>query len=204
VYRLRYMRIERALNPILGSTTKLGLLRTMYRSPDRRWTGRELARSAGLSTAQSARDLGELADTSLLLREVIGRSYVWRLNPSHVLFDALLDLFAREEGLRPELLRDVAEAIPPARPERVRLFGSIARGDAREDSDVDLFLQVRTPVERAGVEEAVGRIRSRIWSRYGNPVSALVYTRAEVERPKNPSLLDSIQRDGVDVSPKDS
>jgi predicted nucleotidyltransferase len=204
MYLIRYMRIERALNTILDSTTKLGLLRTMYRSPDRRWTGRELARSAGVSSAQSARDLRELADTSLILREVIGRSYSWQLNLSHVLFDALADLFAREEGLRSELLRDVADVIPPARPERVRLFGSFARGDAREDSDVDLFLQVRTPAERAGAEEAVGRIRSRIWRRYGNPVSALVYTRAEVEKPKNPSLLDSIERDGVDVTPRDS
>lgn len=194
------MRIERALNSILDRATKLELLRTMYRSPERRWTGRELARSAGVSTAQSARDLGELADTSLVLREVVGRSYSWQLNPSHVLFETLADLFAREAGLRSELMRDVAEALPPARPERVRLFGSFARGEARDDSDVDLFLQVRTPAERAKVEEAVRRIRVRIWSRFGNPVSALVYTRAEVERPKNPSLLDSIERDGVDVT----
>ena len=199
MYRIRYMRLERALNAILGSATKLGLLRTMYRSPDRRWTGRELARSAGVSTAQSARDLGELADTSLVLREVVGRSYSWQLNPSHVLFGALGELFAREAGLRSELLREVYEAIPPARPERVRLFGSLARGEGRDDSDVDLFLQVRRPAERGEAEEAVRRIRSRIWSRFGNPVSALVYTRAEVERPKNPNLLDSIERDGVDI-----
>ena len=193
------MRLERALNAILGSATKLGLLRTMYRSPERRWTGRELARSAGVSSAQSARDLGELADTSLVLREVVGRSYSWELNTSHVLFGALRELFAREAGLRSELLRVVSEAIPPARPERVRLFGSVARGEERDDSDVDLFLQVRRPAERGMAEEAVRRIRSRIWDRFGNPVSALVYTRAEAERPKNPSLLDSIERDGVDI-----
>jgi len=194
------MRLERALNAILGSATKLGLLRTMYRSPERRWTGRELARSAGVSTAQSARDLGELADTSLVLREVVGRSYSWQLNRSHVLFGALGDLFVRESSLRSELLREVSQAIPPARPERVRLFGSVARGEGRNDSDVDLFLQVPGPAERRQAEEAVHRIRTRIWNRFGNPVSALVYTRAEVERPKNPSLMNSIEREGVDIA----
>jgi predicted nucleotidyltransferase len=194
------MRLERALNAILGSATKLGLLRTMYRSPERRWTGRELARSAGVSTAQSARDLGGLADTSLVIREVVGRSYSWQLNTSHVLFGPLRELFAREAGLRSELLRDVSEAIPPARPERVRLFGSVARGEERDDSDVDLFLQVRRPAERGLAEEAVRRIRSRVWGRFGNPVAVLVYTRAEAQRPKNPSLLDSIERDGVDIA----
>ena len=199
MYLIRYMRLERALDTILGSATKLGLLRTLYRSPDRRWTGRELARSAGVSTAQSARDLGELADTSLVLREVMGRSYSWQLNRSHVLFEALGDLFVREANLRSDLLRDVSEAIPPARPERVRLFGSVARGEGRDDSDVDLFLQVPGSAERGPAEEAVHRIRTRIWHRFGNPVSALVYTRAEVERPKNPSLLDSIEQEGVDI-----
>ena len=176
----------------------------MYCSPDRRWTGRELARTAGVSTAQSARDLGELADTSLVLREVVGRSYSWQLNPSHVLFAALADLFAREAGLRSELQREVSEAIPPARPEKVRLFGSVARGEGRPDSDIDLFLQVRTPAERAKAEDAVRRIRSRIWTRFGNPVSALVYTLSEDNRPKNPRLLDSIERDGIDIDVKGS
>lgn len=197
------MRLVQALDPVLGSVTKLGLLRTMFRSPDRRWTGRELARSAGVSTAQAARDLRQLADSSLVLREVVGRSYAWQVNSSHVLVTVLAELFAREAALRSELLQDVAEALRPARFERVRLFGSIARGEGRDDSDVDLYVQVRTPAERAKAEEAVDRIRSRIWKRFGNPVSALVYTRAEVERPKNPSLLDSIERDGIDVEEED-
>ncbi len=195
----RYMQFQRALNPVLASKTKLELLRTMFGSPGQRWTGRELARSAGVSTAQAARDLAELADTSVVLREVVGRSYSWRLNSFHVLFATLTGLFVQEASLRSELLHDLSDELRHARPERARLFGSVSRGEERPDSDVDLFVQVRTPADRLEVEEAVRRIRARVWDRFGNPVSSLVYTRAELARTRNPALLESIEREGVEV-----
>lgn len=199
MYQIRYMQLQRALNSILGSETKLELLRTMFGSPGRKWTGRELARSADVSAAQAARDLAELADTSVVLRDVVGRSYCWRLNSFHVLFTTLADLFEQEASLRSELLHDLSEELRRVKPERARLFGSISRGEERPDSDVDLFVQVRTPADRREVEEAVQRIRARVWDRFGNPVSSLVYTRAELARPRNPALLESIEREGVEV-----
>jgi predicted nucleotidyltransferase len=193
------MRLERALDPILGSKTKLGLLRTMFAAPSRHWTGREVAGAARISTAQAARDLTELADVSLVLREVTGRSYSWSLNSAHILFPALSQIFAREADLRAEMVRQVADALGSVPFERARLFGSISRGDERADSDVDLFLQIRSPSERDRAGAAIDRVRSRIWSRFGNPVSALVYTRAEARRPPNPALMESIERGGIEV-----
>jgi predicted nucleotidyltransferase len=193
------MQLRRALDPMLGSNTKLGLLRTMFASPGRHWTGREVAGAARISTAQAARDLAELADTSLVLREVTGKSYSWQLNSAHVLFPAFTELFAREANLRAEMVHQVADSLGPIPFDRARLFGSISRGDERADSDVDLFLQIRTPAERGRAEAAIDRVRSSIWSRFGNPVSALVYTRAEAKRPPNPALMVSIEREGIEV-----
>jgi predicted nucleotidyltransferase len=193
------MQIVRALDRILGSRTKVGLFRTLLESPGRRWTGRELARAARLSTAQAARELAELADTSLVIRRVAGRSYSWELNPDHVLLPALAQLFSREADLKAELVRQVADALGPNSFDRARLFGSVARGEERDDSDVDLFVQVRTPADRDIAEQAIDRVRSRIWSRFGNPVSALVYTRSEAKRPSNPDLMKAIESEGVDV-----
>jgi predicted nucleotidyltransferase len=193
------MRFGRALDPILGSKTKLGLLRAMFSSPGRSWTGREVATAARVSTAQAARDLAELADASVVLREVAGRSYSWVLNSAHVLFPTLQELFLREDGLRAEMVHQVADALGSVPVERARVFGSVARGDERDDSDVDLFLQIRSPVDRGRIEAAIDRVRARIWRRFGNPVSVLVYTRTEATRPPNPALMESINREGIDV-----
>ena len=193
------MKFRDALNPMLGSPTKLGLLRVLFASPRRSWTGRELAKAAGVSSAQTARDLRDLSETSLVTRTVVGRSYSWRLNSAHVLRPALADLFANEASLLSQLLHDLSEGLRPADLERARLFGSIPRGDERADSDVDLYLEVRGSKDRSRAEGAIDSVRSRLWDRFGNPVSALIYTRAEARHPRNPSLLRTIEEEGVDA-----
>lgn len=196
---IRDMQFRDALNPMLGSPTKLGLLRTLFASPGRSWTGRELAKAAAVSSAQTARDLRDLSDTSLVTRTVVGKAYSWRLNSSHVLGPALAELFAHEADLRSQLLHDLSEGLRPVAIEKARLFGSIPRGDERADSDVDLYLEVRDAKDRSRAEEAIDNVRSRLWDRFGNPVSALIYTRAEASHPRNPSLLRAIEEEGLDV-----
>ncbi len=149
--------------------------------------------------AQAARDLAQLADTSLINRKVIGSAYSWQLNSSHVLIPVLAELFRRESGLRSEMLQAVSRGLRVARFDRARVFGSILRGEERDDSDVDLFLQIRTSGERERAEEAVARVRSELWNRFGNPVSAIIYTRAEARHPRNPALLKAIEQEGLDV-----
>jgi predicted nucleotidyltransferase len=196
----RDMRFHEALTPVLGSPSKIGLLRTMFTTPERSWTGRELARASKVSPAQAARGLSELADTSVVAREVVGRSYAWRLRPSHVLFATLTDLFRWETECRATLLKTIHEGLRREGLDRARVFGSVSRGEERGDSDVDLFLEVVTERDRERVEAQLERLRSRVWNQFGNPLAALVYTRAEAAHPKNPELLRSIARDGLDVS----
>lgn len=197
--QIRDMRFRDALNPMLGSPTKLGLLRTLFASPSRSWTGRELAKAAGVSAAQAARDLRDLSETSLVTRTVVGKSYSWRLNSAHVLGPALTGLFAHEASLRSELLTDLSEGLRSANLESARLFGSISRGDERADSDLDVYLEVRSSRDKSRAEEAIDRLRSRLWDRFGNPISVLIYTRAEARHPRNPSLLRTIEEEGLDL-----
>ena len=80
------------------------------------------------------------------------------------------------------LLSDMVRAIvAEVDPEQVILFGSRARGDAREDSDVDLLVIESTPFGngRSRRQEAV-----RLWravSGLGVAKDLLVYSRDEVE-----------------------
>lgn len=65
-----------------------------------------------------------------------------------------------------------------ASPERIVLFGSHGRGDAREDSDLDLLVVKAEVADRAAemvrLRRAVRPLRV--------PVDILVYSRADVER----------------------
>ena len=84
------------------------------------------------------------------------------------------------------LLNDMVQAIvAEVDPEQVILFGSRARGDAREDSDVDLLVIESAPFGngRSRRREAV-----RLWgavSGLGVAKDILVYSRDEVEYWRN-------------------
>lgn len=75
----------------------------------------------------------------------------------------------------------VTRIVSTARPSRVILFGSYGRGDADEDSDVDLLVikpQVDNPYEEMlHLRRAIGPI--------GAGVDVLVYTEKNVEERKD-------------------
>jgi predicted nucleotidyltransferase len=68
--------------------------------------------------------------------------------------------------------------VEAARPERIVLFGSHARGDARDDSDLD-FLVIETKVEDRAKEMV--RLR-RLLRPMRIPVDILVYSSDDVAR----------------------
>lgn len=79
-------------------------------------------------------------------------------------------------------------------PRRIILFGSYARGDAHQDSDLDLFIEMETsrrPPERAIAIASAFGLHS--W-----PMDLLVYTPEEVQRLRgmHGTLLSEIEREG--------
>jgi predicted nucleotidyltransferase len=95
------------------------------------------------------------------------------------------------EALLQQVTRQIVERFNP---ERIVLFGSRARGEARRDSDLDLFIEMETgrrPPERA--VEVASIFGLRPWS-----LDVVVYTPAEVKRLKNVrgTLLSVIEAEG--------
>ena len=83
------------------------------------------------------------------------------------------------QKLSPKMLDQVVKRIVDvAHPEKIILFGSYARGDAREDSDLDLIIIERVVTARR--HESV-RIR-RALRPLRVPVDILVFSRDEVKR----------------------
>lgn len=81
-----------------------------------------------------------------------------------------------DDGLIEEIIRRVAAA---ARPEKIVLFGSRARGDHRPDSDIDLLVIQKSNVARhlraVPIYEALVGVPTDV------DIEVLVYTPAEVQ-----------------------
>lgn len=83
-----------------------------------------------------------------------------------------------DDNLMSEIVRRIVAA---ARPEKVILFGSRARGDARLDSDIDLLVVADDPQPRSLRASAIYGVLSDILI----PMDIIVYRPEEIEEWRN-------------------
>lgn len=136
-----------ATNEADSATNLVDLLFGRYRqralsllllAPDRRYHVRELARLTGTTAGTLHKELSKLAAAGLLLRQPEGRNVYYQANTDCPVFPELAGLFRKTVGLAGVL----REALLPLA-DRLRfafIFGSVARGEERSGSDVDVML----------------------------------------------------------------
>lgn len=161
------------------------LLRT-----DAAMTGRQihglLAERHSLWAVQAA--LKELAALGIVDTQTIGRAGVHTINEDHIAVAHLRALSNPFDALRTAVEESLGSGV-----ESVIVFGSVARGEARASSDIDLAV-IAAPgwTGHLHVEDA---IRSRL----GSPCDVLVFTKDEfcqLAAAGEPVVAD-ILRDGL-------
>ena len=95
----------------------------------------------------------------------------------------------------PELIQSVADYIAAQfNPNRIILFGSHARGDARDDSDVYLFVEMERVMPRMEQERAI----RRSFAKRPFAMDIIVYTPEEIAKWSQApySLAATVLREG--------
>ncbi len=98
--------------------------------------------------------------------------------------------------------RDRIAVLFPGEKVEAILFDSYARGDAQEDSDLDLFILVDAPREKIAAQNwRVGEIASELFMDYGIIVSPIVENRTYYqEHVELLPFFSNINREGVKLS----
>ena len=193
------MRFIRSLDELFASAAHLSVLRTLWANRGLGLTGRAVAKSAQVSTAQTARILRQLQDEGIATSRAAGRAFLWRWNEDHHWASQVGRLFERELRARAELIAEVRETFRRLPVREVRLFGSIASGKERVDSDIDLLVVASDAAAADQVREALHRASDRFWSKFGNPLSPLILTSSEVPKSPAAELVRSIRENGIAV-----
>ena len=113
----------------------LGLL---FGQPSRRFQSADLIRRVDSGTGATHRVVKRLARSGLVLETVDGRQKYYQANPDSPVFDELVALVRKTVGLAGPL----RDALMPLA-DRIRaafVYGSIASGRDRTDSDIDLMV----------------------------------------------------------------
>ena len=178
---------------ILGSRTKIKILRLLLSEREREYSVQDLARSLGLSLGSVHPAVQQLMDARLVLARRVGRSRALRANIRHPLYRPLKALFDAEVETLATVAREFADALPHGGVEAVVLFGSVARGQPAPRSDVDVLV-----VGNGAVQREARRLAASLLDRHDVNVSPLVLTPREVSarlRAFDPLLL-TIAKEG--------
>ena len=131
------MRISGALETLFPAV-RAGVLSATFLQPDHWWFMAELARHMGVTPSSLQRELESLVSSGLLLRRYDGGRTYFKANVESPLFPDLKGLMEKTAGVIPALqatLKKFGDRI-----ELAFLYGSIARGEERPGSDVDLMI----------------------------------------------------------------
>ena len=175
------MRFHGYQERIVGSKSKVRLLRVLFNFSDSEFTGDDLARKAGVSKPAAHEALSELAVENVVSRRVAGRAYLYSLSPKSYSAKLVAPLFRPEDSPLEEMARVVRKRLSAVPLVSAILFGSIARGEEEEQSDLDLYLVVRSNVERKKAEAKISELNRLTTDYFGNRLSAMIKTVDELK-----------------------
>jgi len=186
------MKFHNILDEVLGNKTKVKLLRGFFTYPEKEFTESELQRIAGIPPASAHRNVKSLLENGLLDRKRIGKANLYSLNKEHILYPLLSSDFEVERNILVELKKVIAGAVKNlSEVELAVLFGSIAKGMERADSDVDVFIVCKG--DKSQLEEKLRDLVSVIRNKFGNPFSLMIKRREELKELKARSIYKEIK-----------
>lgn len=180
------------LESLFGKTRR-SILALLFSHVDESFYLRKILRLTGISPGAGQRELKRLSEAGIILRSLRDNQVHFQANPQCPIFDDLKSLIIKTQGVA-DVLRSALEPLAGSIKAAV-VFGSLARGGASKESDVDLLV-----VGDAAFGEVVANIArtQEILRREVNPVvMSLKEFRSRIS--KGDHFLKSLM--GSDVIP---
>lgn len=179
------MRFQKPLDAILRNPARVRVLRFLCRKGGE-WSGRRIAAGLGMNPVTAHKALRALHEEAVLDLRKVGSNFLYSLRDDHCLIRRLLRPLFREES---RLLQHLLDALRQQLSGRLRsrivaaaVYGSVARGQERPGSDIDLFVVVSSEKAKRDVQQSAGRLWEKISKEFGNPLSVHVNTASELQQ----------------------
>lgn len=188
---------------ILSSKTKRKIV-DFFLSHKASMSEREIASILKVSHMSINRTMRQLAELNLVNFTTIGKAHMWKVNRKSYTFRILAQLTKNNliisdslEDLKDSLLKN----IPKDLVRRVVLFGSIAKGLEKTNSDIDIFILVNGNNVKAKLESHIEKLVNICLDLYGNRLAAYVLTKNELKNRRNLDIITEIEK-GIELFPQ--
>jgi predicted nucleotidyltransferase len=193
------MGIKTTMGDALFTTTQQRVLGLLFGQPERSFFATQLIGLAGSGSGAVQRELQRLSESGLVTVTRLGNQKHYQANPAAPIFGELrgiaVKIFGPAEALRAALV-PLGKRLHAA-----WLFGSVAKGADRAQSDMDVLIVA----DGLTLEEIYKALRPAE-KRLGRPVSPTLYTVKEFERrraDKNPFLTKVLAGERIILAGED-
>jgi len=196
------------IDNILGNKVLMRILRFLYLSPNRYFSFLEIEKFVGMGRAGITLALRKLEYYKMAYVEKKGGKR-YKLNLDNPLVELLKGLFEYEkkffQGIDPKKLNAIAnfENDCIKRLEGLKgiwLFGSVAKGKAKEKSDIDFFVLVEKGGNKALLKAALEEIKEKYEEKH--KIQTILMDEEEFDKRKKEPLVQEILASGINIMPR--
>ncbi len=173
---------------------KLKIINLLAKNSEKKFTINEIAKNLNEYYSYVHRKVNMLIKDGVILKDEVGKSYLCSLNLKNEKALALIQLteiekkdefFSEKKDLQ-LILRDLVKSIESQiNPVSIVLFGSYAKGNATEESDIDVLLISKTKSE-------IDKITKEIYAKYGKEINVIIMTPTEFKKQKDKVVIKEI------------
>ncbi len=161
--------MKKALELLFTSKVRAEIFRLLFSEPPARLHLRDIARQAGVTAHAVQKEIKNLKSQDLVQEARDGNRVYYMANSAHPIYIDLKNIVLRLVGPVPVL----KEALRSDRIQVAFIFGSIARGEAKATSDVDLII-----IGDLGLRK-VTSLLSGVSDKLGREINPHVYSQKE-------------------------
>jgi len=186
------------LNEIFSAYSNIAVIREL-RYTKNGFSGREIAKRAGLSAPAAINSLSHLESLKIVNRQIGGRDHIFTLNISNYFVKTtLLPNLDAESKFYDSIVKDIKKILSK-KTISVFLFGSVARKEESIQSDFDICIVFSSLNDKKIVEEKVNVCRDELRNNYGISLAPFYISvkefqqRAKLKKPP----INEILKEGI-------
>ena len=190
------------LENVVGSTTKVKILRLFYEYPNRAFTTREVIDNTRIGAGYGLKCLNSLEAAGLISMKKVGREKRYSLSTKSDFYPALNEMFSKEKAKYPKVSHlhrgVIAEIAEKLNEEEIVVFGSVAAGTATTDSDIDILVVSERPSDAK-------RIIREIEEKNDIDIQPVLFTSEKLDEyaKRKDRLLRNVAREHIFVRGRD-
>ncbi|MBU4252495.1 MAG: nucleotidyltransferase domain-containing protein, partial [Candidatus Omnitrophica bacterium] len=191
-----------SLIDILNSKTKLKIVKFLL-THEASMSEREIASVLKVSHMSINRTMQELSEVNFVNFITIGKAHLWKVNRKSYAFKMLSEFIegvSRIKDPLDDLKNIILKSTPKALVKKVVLFGSVAKGAGKLDSDIDVFFLVKDNKDKEKLGFALEKLSNACLETYGNRLSPYILTEQETKKKARQKFLSEINK-GIKIFP---